>query len=54
LRSARRPSIPPPRRTRIDMFGLAPAERARELVRLDPAAAGGVLQRWIGQGGPDA
>ncbi len=55
---ARRPSRPRPtpaaRRPRIDVAGVAPAERARELVRLDPAAAGGVLQRWIGLGGPDA
>ena len=29
----------------------APSERVRELVRRDPEAAAGVLQRWIGQGG---
>lgn len=52
-RVSRRPAVPPSRRSRIDMLGLAPAERARELVRLDPAAASGVLQRWIGQGGPE-
>ncbi len=28
-----------------------PSERVRELVRLDPEAAAGVLHRWIGQGG---
>ena len=28
-----------------------PAERVRELIRLNPEAAAGVLQRWIGQGG---
>ncbi|HEV3165325.1 MAG TPA: hypothetical protein VGZ22_14960 [Isosphaeraceae bacterium] len=28
-----------------------PAERVRELVRLNPEAAAGVLQRWIGLGG---
>jgi hypothetical protein len=28
-----------------------PSERVRELVRQSPAAAAGVLQRWIGQGG---
>jgi len=28
-----------------------PSERVRELIRLDPEAAAGVLQRWIGQGG---
>jgi hypothetical protein len=27
-----------------------PAERVRELIRLSPEAAAGVLQRWIGQG----
>jgi hypothetical protein len=29
----------------------SPSERVRELVRLDPTAAAGVLQRWIGHGG---
>jgi type III secretory pathway lipoprotein EscJ len=29
-----------------------PSERVRELIRLNPEAAAGVLQRWIGQGGP--
>ncbi len=29
-----------------------PTGRVRELVRRDPAAAAGVLGRWIGQGGP--
>jgi flagellar M-ring protein FliF len=28
-----------------------PSERVRELIRLNPEAAAGVLQRWIGQGG---
>jgi hypothetical protein len=28
-----------------------PGERVRELIRLDPAAAAGVLHRWIAQGG---
>ena len=34
----------------------SPSERVRELIRIDPAAAAGVLHRWIGQsaGGPDA
>jgi flagellar biosynthesis/type III secretory pathway M-ring protein FliF/YscJ len=27
-----------------------PSERVRDLVRRDPEAAAGVLQRWIGQG----
>jgi flagellar biosynthesis/type III secretory pathway M-ring protein FliF/YscJ len=31
--------------------GHAPSERVRELVRFNPEAAAGVLQRWIGQGG---
>jgi flagellar biosynthesis/type III secretory pathway M-ring protein FliF/YscJ len=31
--------------------GPSPLERVRELVRLDPEAAAGVLQRWVGQGG---
>lgn len=30
-----------------------PGERVRSLVRLDPAAAGGVLHRWIAQGSHD-
>ena len=47
------------RRRRVDLAeGLAngpgPSERVRELVRLDPEAAAGVLQRWIGQGGHGA
>ncbi len=28
-----------------------PSERVRELIRRDPAAASGVLRRWIGEGG---
>ena len=28
-----------------------PSERVRELIRLNPEAAAGVLQRWVGQGG---
>ena len=31
--------------------GPGPSERVRELIRLNPEAAAGVLQRWIGQGG---
>ena len=31
-----------------------PSGRVRDLVRRDPAAAAGVLGRWIGQGGPGA
>ncbi|HEX8201645.1 MAG TPA: hypothetical protein VF590_14270 [Isosphaeraceae bacterium] len=34
-----------------DDRGPGPLERVRDLVRLDPEAAAGVLQRWIGQGG---
>jgi hypothetical protein len=54
---ARRPATLPLRRVRrgrIDLGeapGPGPSERVRELVRLDSAAAAGVLQRWIGQGG---
>lgn len=40
------------RHVRSELAGQGPSERARELVRLDPAAAAGVLQRWVGQGGP--
>ncbi len=58
LRSGRRPSARPQRRKRYDRrltgeapgSGPAPSERVRELVRMDPEAAAGVLQRWIGQG----
>ncbi len=38
------------RRVRFDA-GTPPAERVRDLVRRDPAAAAGVLQSWIGTGG---
>jgi hypothetical protein len=31
--------------------GQSAAERVRELIRLNPEAAAGVLHRWIGQGG---
>jgi hypothetical protein len=44
------------RRVRFDP-GAPPAERVRDLVRRDPAAAAGVLQSWIGTGpgpGPGA
>lgn len=37
-----------PARSRVDAAG-DPAARARELVRLDPAAAAGVLHRWVGR-----
>ncbi len=54
---ARRPSGRPARQRaavgrRDDPDGPrpAPSERVRELVRLHPVAAAGVLQRWIGQG----
>jgi len=56
--AGRRPSTRPDRRraaarVREDAPGPrpAPSERVRELVRRDPVAAAGVLQRWIGQGG---
>jgi len=59
LRAGRGPSARPERRRRYDRrlagespgSGPAPSERVRELVRMDPEAAAGVLQRWIGQGG---
>jgi type III secretory pathway lipoprotein EscJ len=61
-RAARRPvSRPRPTASRNAARRLAPAptspsERVRELIRIDPAAAAGVLHRWIGQhaGGHDA
>lgn len=46
--SAPRPAAAGRRRLRADGAS-DPVERARELVRLDPAAAAGVLQRWVGQ-----
>jgi type III secretory pathway lipoprotein EscJ len=63
-RPPQRPSrvvAPPPRvagsggRYRSDVAaeanpGPGPAERVRELIRLSPEAAAGVLHRWIGQG----
>ena len=57
---ARRPASRPARRPAVgrheDASGPrpAPSERVRELVRRDPVAAAGVLQRWIGQGGDSA
>ncbi len=52
---ARRPAVASevaPRRAAFEVGDMAgPSERVRELVRLDPTAAAGVLQRWIGQGG---
>lgn len=55
-RPALREADPSGVRTRFDRedaatSGPAPSERVRELVRRDPEAAAGVLQRWIGQGG---
>ena len=32
--------------------GPGPAERVRDLIRLNPEAAASVLHRWTGQGGP--
>ena len=56
--AGRRPSARPDRRraaarVREEAPGPrpAPSERVRELVRRDPVAAAGVLQRWIGQRG---
>jgi hypothetical protein len=52
-RRANRPAAasgPRSRRVRFDP-GATPAERVRDLVRRDPAAAAGVLQSWIGSGG---
>ena len=55
-RPAPRSAEPAGVRTRFDREDArtarpAPSERVRELVRRDPEAAAGVLQRWIGQGG---
>jgi hypothetical protein len=45
-------ALPATRRPRLSSAGTTPpSERVRELVKLDPAAAAGVLQRWIGHGG---
>lgn len=62
--AARRPTARLPRPPRPPHFsteaaaaaagsgsGPGPLERVRELVRLNPEAAAGVLQRWVGQGG---
>lgn len=63
LRVAARRPLPRPaqtiRRERFDRGepapgGPGPSERVRDLVRRDPQAAAGVLQRWIGQGGHTA
>jgi type III secretory pathway lipoprotein EscJ len=47
------PRMRPTAPKRVSTFaesGAGPGERVRSLVRLDPAAAGGVLHRWIVQG----
>ncbi len=54
--AVRRPPSRPGRVVRRDRFeeedaGPGPADRVRELVRHDPEAAAGVLQRWVSQGG---
>jgi hypothetical protein len=55
-RLARRPAAragqtaPGRRPARVDA-ATSPAQRVRDLVKLDTAAAAGVLQRWIAQGG---
>jgi hypothetical protein len=51
----RRVASPRPGRYRSDAAseaspGPGPAERVRELIRLNPEAAASVLHRWIGQG----
>lgn len=54
-RQRRRVRTPTGRSLHIDLADVpAPTDRVRELVRLDPAAAAGVLQRWIGGGGQDS
>lgn len=60
LTTRRRPSAGPvveARRPRVDLGDgdvTGPSGRVRELIRLDPAAAAGVLGRWISQGGGEA
>lgn len=61
LIAARRPAARLPERSlRRDPFeagvgdDAGPGERVRELIRLDPAAAAGILHRWIAQGGRTA
>ena len=53
--AAKRPALRPASPWRAgfvaDEPNPGPAERVRELIRLNPEAAAGVLQRWIGQGG---
>jgi len=52
----RRPSPGPSRPHRRSPYSFdapGPSERVRELVRRDPEAAAGVLQRWVGGGGDD-
>jgi hypothetical protein len=51
-----RPATARPAARRLVPAPASPAERVRELIRIDPAAATGVLHRWIGQhaGGHDA
>jgi flagellar motor switch protein FliG len=55
LLAARRPSARPDRSPRRDAFEAGdhdgPGQRVRTLIRRDPAAAAGVLHRWIAQGG---
>jgi type III secretory pathway lipoprotein EscJ len=46
-----RPLHAPHRRRSFTFDAAGPAERVRELVRRDPEAAAGVLQRWIAAGG---
>ncbi len=53
--AAKRPTLRPASAWRpgfvADEPNPGPSERVRELIRLNPEAAAGVLQRWIGQGG---
>jgi hypothetical protein len=55
LIAARRPSARVARTPRRDVFEAGdhggPGHRARTIIRRDPAAAAGVLHRWIAQGG---
>ncbi len=56
--ASRRPAIRPTRPVPREPFEVAdtagPSERVQKLVRLDPAAAAGVLHRWISHGGRTA
>jgi hypothetical protein len=56
MRGSGGPGARPASRRRLSTLAeskAGPGERVRALVRLDPAAAGGVLHRWIAQGSTD-